>query len=438
MGASATKVATSYVEYFGCSPIEVAWSNLQDAEDDFAGPVCIDGWAGLPPALLVVLFRTMDQGVVKQGHRPRIAAGNRATDQGYDLGTGLSSSPTVRLVCRAWRRAHDSGTTSLRPRELDEDALQLRFPNLTALDLGRVAFPQRSAVAALLKRQRRLQTLTMRDNGTGHLMTALVCSALSAKATRLATLNLGENHIDDRGAASLAEALRGGCSLTALNVRDNGITAAGAAALAASLPASGLLLLDLSLNSVSVSGAVALAAALETSSLAERRLGSCNNGDDGARVLGGALPRAPKLRALVLPANGIGCDGAAFLGYGLASCAIGVQLLDLSGNFIRDRGAAALAEALPTARSLTALNLFDNCVGDEGAIALSAALGFRGACLQKLHLSTAGLSADAVARVQAAGPRIVTAGAAGRPRPAVQGAAPPSAPTQPSAADWRG
>jgi hypothetical protein len=50
--------------------------------------------------------------------------------------------------------------------------------------------------------------------------------------------------------------------------------------------------------------------------------------------------------------------------------------LDLSSNKIGDKGAAALAEALPSMTGLTELNLNSNKIGDEGATALAQVLPY--------------------------------------------------------------
>ena len=68
-------------------------------------------------------------------------------------------------------------------------------------------------------------------------------------------------------------------------------------------------------------------------------------GDDGARVLAEALPKAALLTTL-----------------------------DLEANVIGDAGAAALAEALPKATQLTRLLVEANLIGDAGAAALDSAI----------------------------------------------------------------
>ncbi len=358
------------------------------------------------------------------GSRPRGAPGG-AVSQAYDCGAGLCAAGTLRAVCRAWRRVHDSRVVSLRPRALDPLALPSAFPGLQRLDLSRVPFPPLPALAAALPRLRALTALTMRDNGAGHLAATTLASALRSSACRLTVLNLGENHVDDRGATALAAALHVNRSLTELNLRDNGVTDAGAAALASCLGVGcRLLTLDCSGNAaVGVDACVALAHALSAPAapppLATLSLGGCGVGDAGARVLGDALPRCVALRSLSLFSASIGDAGAAALAAGLSRNGGGLTALNLFGNRIGDAGAAAMAAALAANRALTALDVYDNePIGAAGVRALAAVLqpgGGASAALRQLRLDLAPLPAEeATALAASAGQRLDTAGVRGR------------------------
>ncbi len=378
--------------------------------------------------MLAHIFALTERHATVLGTRPRRAAGG-AAEQAYDLGAGVGAAATLRRVCRAWRRVHDTRVLYLRPRALDAAALPSAFPALQRLDLSRVAFPPLPQLAALLPRLRALSSLTMRDNGAGHLAAATLASALRHPACRIATLNLNENHVDDRGAASLAAALSVNRTLTELNLRDNGVTDAGATALAGALCARGgaLAALDLSCNTaVGPDAAAALADALTAAPAPPLRalcLGGCGLRCAGARVLGDALPRCASLLVLSLYANGIGDAGAAALAQGLARNRTLAQL-SLFGNAVGDAGAAALARALCANAALTSLDLFDNDVGAAGAAALASALapgGGASAALRevRLCLRPPRFDADAAqALADAAGPRLVTDGVCGRRRPA--------------------
>lgn len=178
---------------------------------------------------------------------------------------------------------------------------------------------------------------------------AVLGSALASHVTLLHTLNIGENYIDCRGAVSLASALRTNRTLTSLTIRDNGVADTGAAALGEALRVSTTLrVLDASSallthactatrfdartpspcaaaldtvsapnrpaagrirraasscagNEITVHGAVGLAFGLEQAqAIAELNLGGNKLGDDGARVLAGALPSCKTLKSLSL------------------------------------------------------------------------------------------------------------------------------------------
>jgi hypothetical protein len=391
------------------------------------------GWAGgLPDGVLARIFAAAEARATVLGSRPRVAAGERATEQAYDLGAAVCAAGTLRRVCRAWRRVHDGRVTALRPRALHAEALPAAFPALARLDLSRVPFPPLPALAAALPRLRALTALTMRDNGTGHLAAATLASALRSPLCRLESLNLSENYVDDRGAASLAGALRASRTLAELNLRDNGVTDVGAAALAQALPGSRLAALDLSSNAgIGVDACVAFAHALAASPhhhagappprLRALSLGGCGVGDAGARVLGDALPACTSLALLSLFSAGIGDAGAAALAAGLARNA-SLTSLCLFGNAVRDAGAAALATALRANATCTSLDLFDNDIHLSGVAALVDVIAPGGGAAPalrevRLELAPPRVQAEAaVALVARAGARLVTAGVRGRNR----------------------
>jgi hypothetical protein len=437
MGAAASAAAVGVAQQLGCAPVDVVYANdASDAETDAEHAASLlrprgsaEGWAGgLPDHVLARIFAAAERGATVFGSRPRAdVARDRTTQQSYDLGAGVGAAGTLRLVCRAWRRVHDAGVSSLRPRALHAEALPAVFPWLTRLDLSRVPFPPLPALATSLSRLRVLITLTMRDNGAGHLAAATVASALKSPACRIAFLNLCENHVDDRGAVALAGALRHSRALTELNLRDNGLTDAGAIALAEALPGSCLTSLDLSGNvGIGVDACVALAHALTAPGAAAPRLralslGGCSVGDGGARVLGDALPHctAP-LQSLALFSAGVSDAGAVALASGLARNGT-LTSLSLFGNAVSDAGAVALATSLRTNRSLAFLDLFDADVALSGACALADTLSAGGgasAALREVRLALPrGVDAEAAAALVArAGPRLITTGVRGRSR----------------------
>ena len=426
MGSSASTAAHQLAEALGCSAVHVSYG--PDAEF-LALPARAHGeragWAGgLPDACLGRVFDLAEKGATVLGSRPRAAPGGAAS-QARDCGASVCAAGTLRLVCRAWRRVHDARLHALRPRALHALDLPAMAPNLRSLNLSRVAFPPLPALAALLPRLPHLTALAMRDNGAGHMAAATIATALSQRECRLSSLNLGENHIDDRGAVSLADALRDSRCLTELQLRDNGITDVGASALAGGLSArfAPLAALDLSQNGgISAQSAVHFAHALSASPpppLAALSLGGCALGDAGARVLADALPAAFALKALSLYGNGIGDEGAAALA-GALRRGSRLEALSLFGNSVACAGAAAFADALCDAKALRSLDLFDNDVAFAGASALATALALLPlqAPLRELRLTLGrqnGFADDVAEELrQRAGPRLATAGVCGR------------------------
>lgn len=97
-------------------------------------------------------------------------------------------------------------------------------------------------------------------------------------------------------------------------------------------------------------------------------------GDLGAEALGKSLERNRHLQELHLQHAGINSVGAYKLATALKSKHQQLRSLVLSFNDIRDRGAEAIARALPKNRTLENLDLSFNVVGNDGAEALAEGL----------------------------------------------------------------
>eukprot|EP00962_Isochrysis_galbana_P025283 scaffold7764_cov94-Isochrysis_galbana.AAC.1 len=145
---------------------------------------------------------------------------------------------------------------------------------------------------------------------------------------------------------------------------------------------------------------VAVLAAGAAPKLRVLSLGENSIGDEGARALAGALPRATALKELDLYNNSIGAEGARALAGALPS-ATALEKLYLNSNSIGDEGARALAVALPSATALKELNLENNSIGDEGARALAVALPSATA-LKVLCLKNNSIGAEAEAELRRA------------------------------------
>lgn len=155
----------------------------------------------------------------------------------------------------------------------------------------------------------------------------------AAREAPLGELHLCRNDFGERGARSLAIALKNNAALTVLNLRDNRIGDEGVVALSEALKKN-MCLKDLDLGGNQVS-------------------------DWGAREIGMALIMNPSLSVLILQANRIGDQGAAGLASGLERNG-GLEELDLSKNQIGDVGCGRLLQAVEKNRGLCSLNLEDN------------------------------------------------------------------------------
>ena len=419
MGASLSQLSASAAESLGCAPVTVDYESTAPLPCRPGGED--EGWASLPPHLLALLLAA-----VESAPRDVLAVGPRHRAAARELLTPRSS---FRLVCRAWRCALDGGVVSLRPRELHPLALAVSFRNLQTLDLTRIPFPSLPELAKLLALVPALRSLRARDNGAGHLLAATLASALEQPRCQLTSLDLAENHVDDRGTCALASALFGNRTLEQLVLRDNGVTDAGASALARALPTCALRVLDLSCNAaIGVDAACALAHALcavPAPALATLSLAGCASlGDAGARVFGDALPQCRGLQHLTLASCGIGDGGAVALAEGLRRNTA-LHRLELSGNDVGDAGALAFAAALRENTALRLLDLFDTEIGAAGVRALAQAMAEGGArCSVRLDLSA--LGEEEREELQAmAGPLLETAGVRGARRGARRGSGAP-------------
>jgi Ran GTPase-activating protein (RanGAP) involved in mRNA processing and transport len=371
-----------------------------------------DGWAALPDELLARIFalvkapRGRGTGTGACGSLDGAAAAPpavRMSASGERL-FATAGSPSLRGVCRAWRRVHDTRAVRfLKPCMLHTESLIARFPSLEALDLSRCKYPDQEALFALIGRLPRLHSLTLKDAGAGPRLAGTLADALGA-TTRLRTLNLSANGVGARGAASLADSLRArSCSLTALNLRDNAIPSEGALALAAALRHNGSLAeLDLSANPLGHEGAVALSGALvHNGTLKRLNLGGCALGDDGAIALAQGLSSYPGLQTLSLYSNGITDAAVAELAHAAARNGGALRALELRGNAgVTAAGVSALAVAAAANPALREIHLDAPPSARPGAPAASPAAP---AAAEEMAHALAQLEALLAARAESGG-----------------------------------
>ncbi len=195
--------------------------------------------------------------------------------------------------------------------------------------------------------------------------------------TRLTTLVLVDNAIDDTGARAVATMLGKKGVLCKLNLSQNSITAAGAQALATALMGnSTLTTLLLFRNKVGGVGAQALALALHRNTALEILQLSWNIpaiGDIGAKAIATALAHNTTIVSLDLSGSHIGQHGASFLATALHTNTT-LKALHCTGNNLMDEGGKAFAVALQANSYLSTLSLCATGLDAAGIQALATAL----------------------------------------------------------------
>jgi uncharacterized protein (TIGR02996 family) len=209
------------------------------------------------------------------------------------------------------------------------------------------------------------------------------------------TLDLGFNGIDDVGVKAFADASTLP-ALRTLALNDNGqITSDGVRALAESPFVGALRTLDLSGNDITEHGVRAIVESRTLSGLESLKLAGNHIGDAGVVALVGSSLFARCLKhdgRLDLRQNTIGPSGAT----ALAACPdmIAISALDLAGNYLGDRGFAALVSSRHFGRVRT-LRLGQNQITSAGIATAEPALGRLCRQLRLLDLSGNRLTANA-------------------------------------------
>lgn len=186
-----------------------------------------------------------------------------------------------------------------------------------------------SLLAKAIASNRSLKAIHMSGNRASVFGGAEIALTLSLN-NRIQELDLARASLGYQGAECLAKHL-GHCRLTALDLSDNSLGDKGIIAVGQSLGSNFTLqLLELAGNALNDEGASAVARLL--SRLSQRS------------------PMEKQLQHVGLQRNKIGAKGTSEIASAL-SLGCGVQTLDIRANFIRDKGALALAEAVKAKKS---------------------------------------------------------------------------------------
>ena len=248
--------------------------------------------------------------------------------------------------------------------------------NITKLILSgnAIATEGATALVEMLKENRTLQQLDVRDNSIGQGGATALAEMLKENRT-LQQLDVSDNYIGQGGATALAEMLKENRTLQQLDVRYNSIGQGGATALAEMLKENRTLQqLDVSDNYIGQGGATALAEILkENRTLQQMNVRYNSIGQGGATALAEMLKENTTLQQLDVRYNSIGQGGATALAEMLKENRT-LQQLDVSDNYIGQGGATALAEMLKENRTLQQLDVSFNSIGQRGATALAEML----------------------------------------------------------------
>ena len=260
---------------------------------------------------------------------------------------------------------------------------------LTTMDLdsNRIGDSGATAIAEALRVNTALLELNLENNvGVSDAVQQLITGYLAKNAVVKAivggsavSVSKPNAHINDFGAAAIADALKGNTALAELSLPGNAIGDIGATAVVDALKNNtALTSLDLdnnpgisSITQQLITGHVAknavVKAILGGDTFVEKRNAFID--DIGAAAIAAALKNNVALTNLSLSNNAIGDNGAAAIAEALMNNTA-LTTLSLSNNNIADTGAAAIAVALQSNTALTLLDLDGNNIlcSNNGAL----------------------------------------------------------------------
>ncbi|XP_043562816.1 NLR family CARD domain-containing protein 3-like isoform X1 [Chiloscyllium plagiosum] len=157
----------------------------------------------------------------------------------------------------------------------------------------------------------RVKTLSLEGNMLEDEGAEIIANALRSKTCRIEILRLKHNSIQEKGAAQIADALKTNSSLKTLGLRANSVRAKGARSIAEALEMNTTLrVFGLQFNKIGDEGAMYMAEAMKKNrSLVELRLGDNGISEKGSDYFRSALEVNDTLEELWILVNNISNDG---------------------------------------------------------------------------------------------------------------------------------
>ncbi|GMH85291.1 hypothetical protein TL16_g10183 [Triparma laevis f. inornata] len=288
---------------------------------------------------------------------------SRIEDDDPDL-TSLTIRQTGQNIKDVVVPAHDDDHN-------DDDSVQISESIILVLP-AHLTNNKMVELSTSLSQNRCLLMLDLRGNSITDESCVSICNALKQNH-KIQNLNLSQNRITSKGAASVVPLINK-CLVT-LNLSKNVLGDAGIQSLAGGI-ASTKTLKEIHLSDCKIrsSGASFLASAFAVNkSLQTINLQGnvCGNGSSSKR-LAFALMRSQRLRHLYMGDTGIG-EGIEHFAR-LVETTKSLKTFDLSHNFLADKAATTLGNALMINRSITHLILKRNKITSDGLQLLSACL----------------------------------------------------------------
>mmetsp|Transcript_7244 Transcript_7244/g.25530 ORF Transcript_7244/g.25530 Transcript_7244/m.25530 type:complete len:353 (-) Transcript_7244:86-1144(-) len=223
--------------------------------------------------------------------------------------------------------------------------------------------------------------LDLAENGVGEKGIAALTRLFEPKASKLTTVCLRGNKLQDREAKLLAEKLSGNTTVTYLDLSVNLFSERAGRALGQLLEENGFLKeLNLAWNNLRGKGAAALAAGLKLNAALEvLNVGWNGLGAEGAAAVGDGVATNVGIVEIVLSCNGIPASQPLADGIKVNESLAAVEL---DGNNLGVEGGKYMFEAVNGNRGLVAMTLTNTHIGEEEDASIKSILAERRAAQQ--------------------------------------------------------